>query len=352
MKWWVLDTLVSMLLTIMQSAQPARLQSSMFSVGAMYARLKSFKLDLKEKGLDDWKLHFAKVDVRACFDSIPQKKLLTFMSTVMQESEYVLEKRAEIKAPDSQTYDGKDLESARPTRKFESIAKTSDDFATFDEHVEQDYAMSKNNTIFVDAIQQNMIQHQSAQDLLQEHVEQHIVKIGKRYYRQKKGIPQGSALSTYLCNFFYGQLESQYLKFVAGPGTLLLRLIDDFLLVTTDSRRARRFVQIMHDSIEEFGVEVDVRKSLVNFDMAVNDDKVAKAPDENLFPYCGHLIHTTTLEIFKDRQKLDTSKCPVWERGHQLMRMTAISDSLTVDVARVPGRSFYRKILKQVDPFS
>jgi telomerase reverse transcriptase len=278
----------------------------MFSIGDLYARIKAFKLDLKDKGLDEWKLHFAKVDVRACFDSIPQKKLLKLMEGIMQESEYWMGKHAEIKPPDTRQYDGNDQESVRPSRKFESVAKPPDDFATFEQTVEQDFAVGKSNTIFVDMVAPNVIQHQFAQDLLQEHVEQHIVKIGKRFYRQKKGIPQGSVLSTYLCNFFYGELESQYLRFVAGPGTLLLRLIDDFLLITVDSRRARRFVQVMHDSIEEFGVQVDTRKSLVNFEMAINGEKLARPLDSKLFPYCGVLINTTTLEISKDRNRLDT----------------------------------------------
>lgn len=38
-------------------------------------------------------------------------------------------------------------------------------------------------------------------------------KIGKDYFRQVVGIPQGSVLSTLLCSFFYGDLERRHLKF-------------------------------------------------------------------------------------------------------------------------------------------
>jgi telomerase reverse transcriptase len=33
------------------------------------------------------------------------------------------------------------------------------------------------------------------------------VQIGSEFYKQRVGIPQGSVLSTILCNFFYGDLE-------------------------------------------------------------------------------------------------------------------------------------------------
>ena len=41
----------------------------------------------------------------------------------------------------------------------------------------------------------------------------HYRKIGQDYYRQTVGIPQGSVLSTILCSFFYGDLETKVFKF-------------------------------------------------------------------------------------------------------------------------------------------
>ena len=68
-------------------------------------------------------------------------------------------------------------------------------------------------------------------DLLEEHINNNIVKvsfsiwqfpvlkrsaflqIGKDYYRQIVGIPQGSVISTLLCSFFYGDMERRFVKF-------------------------------------------------------------------------------------------------------------------------------------------
>ena len=56
--------------------------------------------------------------------------------------------------------------------------------------------------------------------LLHEHITANIVKIDNQYYRQCVGIPQGSAISTLLCSFFYGSLEMEKLQFMSQPGNV------------------------------------------------------------------------------------------------------------------------------------
>jgi telomerase reverse transcriptase len=73
--------------------------------------------------------------------------------------------------------------------------------------------------------------------------------MGKQFYRQKVGIPQGSVISTVLCNIFYADLEKHELPFLTDPDGLLLRLIDDFLFITMNKDHARQFLQVMHEGI-------------------------------------------------------------------------------------------------------
>lgn len=42
---------------------------------------------------------------------------------------------------------------------------------------------------------------------LEEHVKRNILQLGRKFYLQEVGIPQGSVLSTLLCSFYYGHLE-------------------------------------------------------------------------------------------------------------------------------------------------
>jgi len=127
------------------------------------------------------------------------------------------------------------------------------------------------------------------------------VKVGKKFFKQKAGIPQGSILSSLLCNLFYAELEFEHLGFLRSDEGILLRLIDDFLLITTNKNHAQLFLQTMHDGIEEYGVKVNPAKSLVNFEATVKGERIAHC--STAFPYCGNLINTRTLEITKDRDR-------------------------------------------------
>jgi len=70
-------------------------------------------------------------------------------------------------------------------------------------------------------------------ELLEEHIRENVVKvrtthhyisasdwfhkIGKSYYKQVVGIPQGSVLSSLLCSFFYGDLEEKRMQWHKDP---------------------------------------------------------------------------------------------------------------------------------------
>lgn len=71
--------------------------------------------------------------------------------------------------------------------------------------------------------------------------------MGKQFYKQKVGIPQGSVVSTVLCNIFYAHLEKKKLPFLQDVDGLLLRLIDDFLFISMNKQHATQFLQHMHD---------------------------------------------------------------------------------------------------------
>ncbi|CAM9314677.1 unnamed protein product, partial [Phaeothamnion confervicola] len=63
---------------------------------------------------------------------------------------------------------------------------------------------------------------------------------------------------------------------------LLLRLVDDFLLITTSRERAVAFVRTMHDSrlTDPHGIRINKRKTLVNFDVTIPlvGERVATIP--------------------------------------------------------------------------
>ena len=69
-----------------------------------------------------------------------------------------------------------------------------------------------------------------------------ILQIGRSYYQQKKGISQGSVISTLLCNIYYGEMER---RFPVEKGELKMRIVDDALFVTSSKERALAYCQQM-----------------------------------------------------------------------------------------------------------
>lgn len=299
----------------------------MFSVGDIYKRVKDYKQRL---GLTKGKFYIAKVDVQAAFDTIPQQAIIDLMASIPAHEQYRIVKHVEVKPNDSGTLTG-----AATTRRWQSSAKAANDVSTFINMIQKSLAPSRKNTVFIDSVVQKGHHTRDLLALMTSHIQQNLVKIGKKYYRQKNGIPQGSILSSLLCNYFYADLERRHLGFLQSEDCVLLRLIDDFLLISTDRGKASRFVQVMHRGMPEYGVTVSPHKSLVNFELAVDGRPVARLPagagsSSASFPYCGTRLDCQTLEIAKDRAG---ARDPV------------VANALTVEHARLPGQNFRRKVL-------
>ena len=323
---------VGSMLKLEKTLNPERLGSAMFSVGDIYKRLKEFKTRL---GAADRPFYFAKVDVQGAFDSIPQQAIVELMSGIPSEAEYKLVKHVEVKPGEMGEMALTKVTRSKPLKKWQALARTASDSTTFRDLLESQLAHSKRNTVFVESVACKSFQTRALMAMMTSHIQDNLVKIGKKYYRQKSGIPQGSVLSSTLCSYFYADLEQTQLSFLQAPDSLLLRLIDDFLLVTTDRTKATRFVSTMHAGIPSYGVVVNPNKTLVNFDMSTGGKPLAKVEAGRPFPYCGTLINTTTLAMTKNRE---TS-------GAGTGGGAVVFDSLTVEYGRYPGRNFRRKVI-------
>ena len=302
---------------------PCQLSSALFSVDELHHRLKRFRQEVFASK-PDAKLYFVKVDVQSCFDSIPQTEIIRMMKSLTSESRYRVYRHAEMKPVDSVS--GK---WSRIAKRFVSDAVAADDARDAFARTVGTVARHKKRTVFVGLGNDQIWDAKKLNHMLEDHITRNLVKIGKIYYQQKDGIPQGSILSTLLCSFFYGQFEQECLGFLNGGQSLLLRLIDDFLLITTDKNAGVRFFRTMTDGNSKYGVIVNPRKSVTNFDLFVQGTQIAQPSLTDQFPYCGMLIHTRTLEISKDRSRSQHD----------------IGNNLTVESCRTPGQSFHRKIL-------
>jgi telomerase reverse transcriptase len=311
---------------------PNRLGSALFSVDDMLPRLQTYRQTLTAAGLAGRPLYFAKVDVQACFDSIPQKRLMEVVHATVTAERYNIAKYARAKLLGSDLQ-GKAGFGTIPSWKFLTTATGGETNWNLAEETTQDVRSGRRRSTFVDGGVQGKINRRAVLALLTEHVEQNLIKVGTRVYRQKEGIPQGSIVSSLLCSYFYAELERHVLSFVTASNSILLRLIDDFLVISTDKAVAEKFMQVMHAGVPEFGVKVKAEKSRANFDVLVDGKRIARLNELCDFPYCGNSINTATLNLSKDQER---------------RRANNISNSITVEYTKVPGQTFYRKTLNAV----
>ena len=65
--------------------------------------------------------------------------------------------------------------------------------------------------MFVDQARRLVHERASLHAILFEHLHRNVVRLGRAFYLQRTGIPQGSILSTLLCCLFYAHMEATYL---------------------------------------------------------------------------------------------------------------------------------------------
>ncbi|OAV97524.1 hypothetical protein PTTG_25980 [Puccinia triticina 1-1 BBBD Race 1] len=311
----ILQNLFSVL-SYEKNVSPDRMEYSVLGLDHVYTRFKEFRSRFGSS-LPDF--HFVKVDIRACFDSIQQEKILEVINGLFSEDQYVIQKYVKttsLGAGPQKTF-----------KHFKRQAYPSDEVPDFDKFA-VDLSRTLKNVLFSDQVQYAHVDKQDLMDLLKEHITQNFVKIGAGRYQQKNGIPQGSIISPLLCSLFYADMDRERLGFTKTANSILVRLIDDFIYITTSQSDAERFLKVMAEGSKEYGCFISMEKTLINFKYG----GVKQVVDHD-FPWCGHLINTKTLEFKAEMARFN---------GIHL------SDTLTVDRTKTPGQLFCQKMYQSV----
>ncbi|KAF3209846.1 hypothetical protein TWF106_010865 [Orbilia oligospora] len=315
-------------LTFEKNRQPQAVGASLFSMNEVLRKITEFKDRLVSQGaFGKQKLYFVKVDVTSAFDTIPQQRLLEVIEQLYMENTYKIRRQGRVALGSGRAGE------AKPKISFPQIGEPGDNEEFSMERNKnniENSGMEKKSLIFIDRVACVYHERDALIRELREHVVNNFVQIGKRFYRQSLGIPQGSVMSTLLCNLFYADLEAHELPFTQAKTGLLMRLVDDFLFITTNRDHARRFSDAMHTGFPEYGVTVKPEKSLVNFEADFNGRKIERVFGNTPgFPYCGTLINEKTLEIRRD-----------WARRDGLL----VSNLLTIDHGSKPGLKMVDKV--------
>ncbi|KAK3745334.1 hypothetical protein QZH41_018897, partial [Actinostola sp. cb2023] len=271
-----------------------RVNSTVFGVDDVYKALKSF-ITKRETCNDSRPLCLVHVDINRCFDSILLDKLYRIMKAVFKEEEYIVRRFVVIKSSNDKV-----------KKVFEKKVCLGDDCRMFQEFIE-DMIKDKGlkNVVFVDQVCYIREERDHILAILKKHLFENIVKIGNNYYKQVQGIAQGSVLSNYLCSHFYNHMENRHLKpYLKDESSLLMRWVDDFLLMTPNESLADMFLAVMNAGIPKYGCQITAGKTLVNYESKTGIPVRRVSPDL-AFPWCGFLIHPRTLNVKVDYSRYE-----------------------------------------------
>uniref|UniRef100_A0A3B1KJQ8 Telomerase reverse transcriptase n=1 Tax=Astyanax mexicanus TaxID=7994 RepID=A0A3B1KJQ8_ASTMX len=232
-------------------------------------------------------LYFVKVDVSGAYDSLPHAKLLEVVGEVLDpvlQDCFFLRHYAKVWRDSSL---GVRKQFCTKADMLEMVNMKG--FA-----VEEQNSGRLRDAVLVERVSEGAEVLQFFKEMLSSYVIQ--------WFRQVRGVPQGSAVSTMLCNLCYGHMENSLLKNITEKGGCLMRLVDDFLLITPKLSKAVHFLKTLLAGVPEYGCEINPQKVVVNF--PVCDELVipgiSELPLQSLFPWCGLLISTQTLDIYNN----------------------------------------------------
>ncbi|KAH9141180.1 hypothetical protein AeRB84_014641 [Aphanomyces euteiches] len=230
-------------------------------------------------------LYFVKLDIEKCFDTINTQRLLNMLPNYLRQECYMVRKHYVVRRSNKNVM-----------YKTRYHVLSPSDYKRFEDIVVENSSM---NTIYIDGVLYKYMKRCDVLETLKSHLLRNYVSINREFFLQKKGIPQGSLLSSLLCNMYYANFEQNVLspQLHLLPGhDLLLRYTDDFLLLTTNKSKAQTFENIMHLGHKPYGCHINERKTRSN----LNGFECVE--------WCGLIIDPSNLSIQSSYNKYVTTK--------------------------------------------
>ncbi|XP_067111466.1 telomerase reverse transcriptase [Osmerus mordax] len=306
---------------------PALLGSTVWGMTDIHRVLGSLAPAQKNKPQS---LYFVKVDVSGAYDSLPHSKLLEVIRQVLspvQEETFSVRRYAKVWA---NFHEGLKKTFVRKADFLEDTVA----FTNMKAFVMSLQTKGKvHNAILVEQHFSLDLQGKDVLEFFTQMLTGSVVQFGKKMFRQWQGIPQGSVVSSLLCCLCYAHMENFLFKNLTEKGGHLMRLVDDFLLITPDLNQAQTFLKTLLAGVPQYGCVVNPQKVAINFPMSEDQGVCPETrvlPAHCLFPWCGLLLDTRTLDVYCD---------------YSSYAGLSLRYSLTVGPALSAGKQMRRKLM-------
>lgn len=238
------------------------------SVAHMLERLAEFRRQQHKKPV-----YFVKLDAEKCFDLLNRDTALSIAADLLKDEKY-------WKYNYRQYEFGVARMNRQSSHKFYKGA-WCDHFREIGSSHFQLHHLPTSFKLGVQILQQrqSLVDRHQLLDLLTQHLRNCQVDLSSQtkseddVYTLLRGIPQGSSLSTMLCNLVLDTMEKECIKYDPNR-SILMRYVDDFLFLTTRKSDVELFLTQMSSDSAKYGVRVNMDKTQSN--IAVGNKKTVE----------------------------------------------------------------------------
>lgn len=171
----------------------------------------------------------------------------------------------------------------------------------------QDEPMKEGFTIILDRPRKRLVSKEDLLESIKFVCYQVRIRFGNQIYRLKKGLPQGLSISSVLSSFYYAVLEQQYLDSIydgkrLGQHELILRLTDDYLILSENEAQLRNILERLLECASKNNFNFNQKKLTTNFKFGSYDPTPENAnrtaeQKENKCKWIGKIIDLANLEM-------------------------------------------------------
>lgn len=230
----------------------------------LYIRKFKSSLLLKYRRLP--KLHYLKFDIASCYDSIPREKVLEVLN------------KALTKEPGFFVRSSYTLGSDKERLNLRVVVNGS--------------RKPQENDVYIDKVQTMYVTKENLIKIVEDELYRTSLLFHGSCYIRREGLYQGSCLSSSLVNLIYDDLLCYYPEFrpYDKTDTLILRLADDFLVISTSREQVTDIYNLAMSGFTEYNASVKHEKIMM---------ENSQTDTNEVFQFCAMNVNKKYLEIWK-----------------------------------------------------
>lgn len=245
------------------------------SINQLPLHISRFKRSLLSKNGVIPTLFFLKFDAKACYDTLPQSK-------IMECVESLVDRNVSYSISTITNIDLQEKGSMNISRHLDHLGNLK--------RIEQ---LSHHNSVLHGNPRCDTLNGIEIIEIVKIHLETSTTQLGGSRFARKDGVFQGLHLSSLFCDLVYEKLILDRLFFLSGDHSLVLRIADDFLVISCVPDLILRARELVADGMHEYGLQINKLKTATNFDSQRNINY------DSSITFCGFNIDAAHLEVVK-----------------------------------------------------